>query len=267
MNASRRSTCGVPDLPGILWRTSLALLIASCCLGGCALERAPLVEPSEPLTQNGDGAVHAAGRAGTGGAATLDGGAGDGAAPDSGTVEAGPNDSEVDGALVDAVADAGCVPQQEVCDATDNDCDLLVDENSDGISTCPCDRHVFDEGTYLFCRQTETWEAARDVCQSLGYELSIIESEAEDDWLSLESDFSDDAWIGLTRVSSSLFQWTSGVTVWNGEDPVGYANFWGREPSNRAGRDCGQLLNSSGRWWMEQCSRDSPYICEAPAPE
>ena len=227
--------------------------------GGCSLERAPLQQPSEPLNPGGgDGGASMVGDSGVspdGGppdATASDAGIGDAASSDGGSPDVGQPDTG-----------PGCVPAPEQCDALDNDCDDQVDEDDNGNQVCPCERDVFSGGTYLFCSQTESWDTASSECQSLGYRLVTIETMEEDDWISFGAGRTDNWWIGLTRIRPSYYEWITGVTVWD-NGPIGYANFWDGQPNGGGGRNCGLLLDQSGRWWVERCGRDYPYVCEAP---
>ncbi|NOY94667.1 MAG: hypothetical protein GXP55_26110 [Deltaproteobacteria bacterium] len=147
----------------------------------------------------------------------------------------------------------------EVCNAIDDDCDGMRDEEG-----CPCD--VLENGghVYLFCAAAN-WTSARDTCTDNGYQLVTIDGEAENSFVRSEASArgAGDVWIGYNDRGSN------GSFVWQGPDSS-YRNWSGGEPNNGGcpldigcHEDCVELF-SDGRWNDQACDDSRFFVCEAP---
>jgi hypothetical protein len=145
----------------------------------------------------------------------------------------------------------------EVCDATDNDCDGTADEEG-----CPCTvEHPpgEPEHPYLFCELPLSWHDARGFClRQPGYDLVSIGDVGEHDWWRVAArDLStEDWWIGFTdeQVEGS-FGWTDltspDFTAWNSG-----------EPNNSNGVEhCAELVDDTS-WNDVVCRTMNYFSCE-----
>uniref|UniRef100_A0A8C2BX58 C-type lectin domain-containing protein n=1 Tax=Cyprinus carpio TaxID=7962 RepID=A0A8C2BX58_CYPCA len=125
---------------------------------------------------------------------------------------------------------------------------------------------------YYFSKFKMNWTQSRDHCVTLGGHLVIINSKAEQDFIT--SNVKVTHWIGLNDLE------TEGHWVWVNNQPVNDSvEFWIkrengiREPDNWTkghpdGEDCAGLGHPGGEtdFWSDAfCSLEKRFVCEAPA--
>lgn len=164
----------------------------------------------------------------------------------------------------DAGRDSGPVLpvcMDEVCNGLDDDCDGVVDNGA----ACPCDVAHLLGGSYLLCGPPRSFAAARASCQSLGYDLAVIEDPDEDAAIygEIASRGFLDTWIGLSDAEDE------DTWVWVDGSLLTYEHWDSGEPNDGGthGEDCALMMTSPGReaeWDDRPCNTDRPYVCEAP---
>ena len=165
-------------------------------------------------------------------------------------------DGQVDEGLLNSCGQCPNEVVDEVCDGVDNDCDQEIDEDS-----CPCPSIIYQDSIYLLCPTRSSWPNADAFCGQYDFQLTSIQSEAENDALftEMENQQFSDTWIGLTDQNQE------GNFIWSDNQPMNYTR-WGRgEPNDGGGgEDCGIILmeNRASRWDDRRCSREYSFICE-----
>ena len=190
------------------------------------------------------------GDGGDGGSESGDGGSGDGGDSTPGSGDGG-SDSGED-------PEDECIPEEELCDGLDNDCDGMVD----GEGVCPCTFESHDGSSYLFCGDSATWQDARTTCQDMGYDLAVIGSEDENLWIydRAADILGSQVWIGLHDLDEEgSWFWVDGsapmYTAWADNEP----NDWGD------GEDCAEMLRWEDPTWNDSsCAQEEYFICELP---
>uniref|UniRef100_A0A673IG10 C-type lectin domain-containing protein n=1 Tax=Sinocyclocheilus rhinocerous TaxID=307959 RepID=A0A673IG10_9TELE len=125
---------------------------------------------------------------------------------------------------------------------------------------------------YYYSTVKMNWTQSRDHCVTLGGHLVIINSKAEQDFVT--SNVEETHWIGLNDVD------TEGHWVWVNNQPVNNSvEFWMKreneisEPDNWTkfhpdGEDCAGLGHPGGEtdFWMDAyCFEEKRFVCEAAA--
>lgn len=155
---------------------------------------------------------------------------------------------------------SACVPQAEVCDGKDNDCNNVIDNDAN----CPYTRGVFAGHSYLFPVGPFTHEAGAAACASVpGYHLVKIETRDEDDWLKMSTALWAGFWIGATDLV------TQGVWLWQDGTPATYTGWAAGQPNNfmspqyPEGEHC--VGSGPGGWGDAPCAATrAGAVCEAP---
>ncbi|XP_058849515.1 C-type lectin domain family 4 member E-like isoform X2 [Acipenser ruthenus] len=147
-------------------------------------------------------------------------------------------------------------------------------EGSSKERVCCPEKWVQSNGKcYYFSTDTMNWHSSRASCVSMGADLVIIESEAEQRFLLNEAKAHpwNRYWIGLTDAV------TEGVWLWVDGTPLNdKAKFWyGKEPSDdkegwdSSGQDCADLMYMSDTlnvWSDQSCTQlKMRRICETMA--
>ena len=90
----------------------------------------------------------------------------------------------------------------EICDGVDEDCDGQIDP----ASVCPCNYHTESGNAYSVREDALQWPTALFSCEITGYNLAIINSEAEKTWVdSIADSYSTNKWwIGANDRSRRL---------------------------------------------------------------
>ncbi|XP_058849507.1 C-type lectin domain family 4 member E-like isoform X2 [Acipenser ruthenus] len=126
---------------------------------------------------------------------------------------------------------------------------------------------------YYFSTDTMDWQSSRDNCTSMGADLVIIESEAEQRFLLNEAKAHPGSryWIGLTdAVTEGVWLWVDGTLLndkakyWYGKEPDDY-----KEGVDSSGQDCADLVYMSDTlkvWYDQSCTQlKMRRICETMA--
>lgn len=132
----------------------------------------------------------------------------------------------------------------------------------DSASPLPGCASLFRDGhEYLFCENDANWDQARTTCQIVGYDLAVVSSGAEHDFIvaTIKSKSKNDWHIGLTdRAKESEFVWVDGskasFTRWATLQPD---NFWFNE-------DC-VVVRRDGTWNDVDCTGGprEAFVCES----
>jgi hypothetical protein len=148
---------------------------------------------------------------------------------------------------------------REQCNAMDDDCDGLVD---DGNPCNGCTTRTNAGSTYLVCTNGRTWDAARADCMLHGYDLAVVETSAEQMFLSGfggGGSITGGNWIGLRSDTTGTFTWVDGTAVtfiaWASGEPNLHDS-------------CVRMRTITGGQWADtDCtSSQNDYICELPVP-
>ncbi|XP_058849963.1 C-type lectin domain family 4 member E-like [Acipenser ruthenus] len=138
---------------------------------------------------------------------------------------------------------------------------------------CPEKWMQFNGKCYYFSTDNMNWNSSRDNCTSMGGHLVIIESEAEQDFLSNQAG-SIKYWIGLNdQAIEGQWRWMDNTTLnpnkayWGKrEDGVEPDNYTGEDP---LGEDCvhfAKYKNFTPSWYDASCTKGSyQRVCETVA--
>ncbi|XP_051729699.1 CD209 antigen-like protein E isoform X11 [Ctenopharyngodon idella] len=144
--------------------------------------------------------------------------------------------------------------------------------HSTGCALCSVHWIHFGGKCYFFSTVKMNWTQSRDHCVTLGGHLVIINSQAEQDFLTSKVKVTH--WIGLNDLD------TEGHWFWVNNQPLNDSvEFWikrengVREPDNwtkghPAGEDCASLGHPAGEtdfWTDAFCFQEKRFVCEAAA--
>ncbi|XDV33823.1 hypothetical protein PO909_004091 [Leuciscus waleckii] len=144
--------------------------------------------------------------------------------------------------------------------------------SSTGCALCAVNWIYSGGKCYYFSMVEMNWTQSRDHCVSRGGHLVIINSQAEQDFLTSKVKVTH--WIGLNDLD------TEGHWVWVNNQPLNdSAEFWMKredgvsEPDNwtkdhPAGEDCASLGHKMGEtdfWTDAFCFQEKRFVCEAAA--
>ena len=145
----------------------------------------------------------------------------------------------------------------EACDTIDNDCSGLIDDNE----ACPCLVESREEDAdYLFCGASISWNEALNRCESYNRQLTIIENEEENNWLTgvLDSRLPGIWWIGMSDTEEE------GVWRWIDGSMVELDAWHNGEPNDYGGEDCGEIYRWGIETWNDApCDARNNFICES----
>jgi hypothetical protein len=194
-----------------------------------------------------------------------------------------------------------CIPDTEVCDGLDNDCD----EQADEAATCPqpCDGFAIEDRSYMFCAENVTRPVALNRCAAEGMRLAWLETPEESEAVRENilaadvnfpagnptlltqigaTDSGDEGewfWVGSTVLGNDVapngFQfWEGGAANDDGEVVNdAYVDWSVNEPNNSNNEDCaamtvlGSDTRAPGEWDDRLCNSNNlliPYVCETP---
>ncbi|XP_058849538.1 C-type lectin domain family 4 member E-like isoform X2 [Acipenser ruthenus] len=153
----------------------------------------------------------------------------------------------------------------------DKYCPLPLNDNN--CKLCPEKWMQFNGKCYYFSTDNMNWNSSRDNCTSMGGHLVIIESKAEQDFLSSQTGCKE-YWIGLNdQAIEGQWRWVDNTTLntnetyWGKrEDGVEPDNYTGEDP---LGEDCvhfAKYKNFTPGWYDASCTLGSyQRICETVA--
>ncbi|XP_058850063.1 asialoglycoprotein receptor 2-like [Acipenser ruthenus] len=153
-------------------------------------------------------------------------------------------------------------------------CRILHCRSSTLLRVCCPEKWVqFNGKCYYFSTDKMDWKSSRASCVSMGADLVIIKSEAEQRFLLNEAKAhaGNRYWIGLTdAVTEGAWLWVDGTPLndkakyWYGKEP----DDW-KEDEDSSGQDCADLLYMSDtlKVWSDQSCTQPPNrrICETMA--
>ena len=114
----------------------------------------------------------------------------------------------------------------------------------------------------MLFKKPETWNNARDKCETAGAVLVKIGSAEENDFIKTTflSSASTNYWIGLKdKNKDNKWEWTDGRLLSNGD----YSNWGNQYPNNSGGNQyCVEILHFNGKWKNWQCHHLNGFICK-----
>lgn len=136
--------------------------------------------------------------------------------------------------------------------------DANGNETPSSVRVYACNKPIaileFNNQKYELFNSRTTWKHAKEICESRGGHLAVINSSGENQALAnLSSSLSNYVWIGGTdEDAEGNWRWING-------DSFSYTNWYEGEPSNSDGVEHYMgILGSSGKW--NDAANDNPYI-------
>ncbi|XP_065454474.1 C-type lectin domain family 4 member F-like isoform X2 [Chrysemys picta bellii] len=141
----------------------------------------------------------------------------------------------------------------------------VQDGCSDVLSKLSSGWRFYDGNLYYFSQERKSWDEAERFCVSQDSHLTSVSSEAEQEFLSNETE-GEDHWIGLTdQETEGSWRWVDG-TEYRADASRG---FWEEnQPDNwhqgTEGReDCVETRTLELKWWNDaNCTLPSKWICK-----
>ncbi|XP_077633277.1 C-type lectin domain family 4 member G-like isoform X2 [Crocuta crocuta] len=127
--------------------------------------------------------------------------------------------------------------------------------NESSCEPCPLDWKFFQGSCYFFSLDNLTWTQANDSCARKQAHLVIINSRAEQDFLTSTEQVT--SWIGLFKESQKgNHRWTDGST------PT-YTNWESKELHDNGSSPACMIIHNYGYWRNFSCESDRfAFICE-----
>ena len=114
---------------------------------------------------------------------------------------------------------------------------------------------------YQKVSESKTWDAARAHCRTLGMDLAIVRSAADNAAIKAIAGGSNwDVWIGLhDKTTENRWVWVDGSNAV-------YTNWEPGEPNNQGNEDCVHMRRipsrPDGKWNDAPCSLKLPFVCQ-----
>ncbi|XP_026999959.1 E-selectin-like [Tachysurus fulvidraco] len=107
--------------------------------------------------------------------------------------------------------------------------------------------------------QDMTWTDAQTYCRNNYVDLSIIDTKSEYDNFKnqMDSQKSENCWIGLRKEINGAIQWTEGTIL-------GFSKWKGGEPDNPPNKDC--VFTHNNEWEHDDCNNEHKVFCYTWAP-
>lgn len=126
---------------------------------------------------------------------------------------------------------------------------------------------------YEFYAATRSWNAARDTCRADGGELAKVDSQAVNEYLSLQLDAQHNwnvMWLGANdREDENNWVWIAdGSRLEPDDGTLVYSNWcgftpgWGSQPNGGEFQNCMALTNPRECWFDFECGYRMPFACE-----
>jgi len=124
--------------------------------------------------------------------------------------------------------------------------------------TYPKAQTVWQGHTYHLYDNVNTWEEAKEICESIGGHLATITSQEEDNVLYnlIKKGSNTDYFIGSNDSEKE------GVWKWITNEPMNYTNWNAGEPNNLNNEDFASLIKTNGEWNDLDASAKRGFICE-----
>uniref|UniRef100_UPI003AAE5B31 C-type lectin domain family 4 member E-like n=1 Tax=Centroberyx gerrardi TaxID=166262 RepID=UPI003AAE5B31 len=130
--------------------------------------------------------------------------------------------------------------------------------------TCPAGWRMFSCVCYLLSTETKTWDNSRQDCRDRGADLVVIDSAAEQTFLSTLTNGAASAWIGLSDRDME------GTWKWIDETPLTEEYWESAQPDNGGGNprwgeeDCAHIITGKTKenWNDQNCANSLRWICE-----
>jgi len=182
---------------------------------------------------------------------------------------------------------ADCVPEDEICDGQDNDCNQMIDDDA---CEAGCAGFLLNGQTYMYCGESIVGWQIENRCADNGMIPVRIDSAQENTALVdavqlLDAEYGEPNgqqrafWIGVSNSDDEgTWLWLADGTVFwigtaNGMAVDGAYNNWGAGKPNSAntgGEDCAAMYIQSGEdgalgeWNDLDCSDGYSVVCESP---
>jgi hypothetical protein len=155
---------------------------------------------------------------------------------------------------------------REMCDGIDNDC------NATTADICPSDcslrqRPAPNDGhLYLFCITDAPPPDARARCALEGYELTPVESDAENTYIRATADALSLTYLhlgGTDAAMEGVWRWSSNIAFWiePAVVPGQYAHWDSGEPNNAGGTEHCVAMRTTGWWNDDDCDVPRDFVC------
>jgi hypothetical protein len=168
------------------------------------------------------------------------------------------------------ITSGGCVPEDEVCDGVDNDCDLGIDEGS--ASNALCNECAFvpavDGDYFALCPDPLEWDQARNACAGFGptADLAVIDDATDQSGLLLLIGVTAmDHWVGISDIDEEgHWVFVDGTDSIVDGGHLGYDGWAKSQPSGGKAENCGELDPVQNGWADSPCDSPQPFICRHP---
>ncbi|XP_068186323.1 uncharacterized protein [Antennarius striatus] len=153
-----------------------------------------------------------------------------------------------------------------IIDTSNGKGEVHINMTTEEKGTCPEGWREFNVSCYFLSDGASSWERGRDDCRRRGADLVIIDSDEEQELLTIMTN--GDAWIGLNdRSIEGTWEWIDGTLL--------TLSYWARgQPDNGGGKsqfgeeDCVHIernARTKRNWNDRRCDHAMKWVCEMKA--